>query len=163
MSSCRSAATPLSLPFPSRRWVDCGSDCTLRVLRLCVRLSAPDYAACVLRSRSTGAAGIRNGLFSAGLTFSARFGFRNRLRSAALVMPEIAQRPMRVDCGSNHRGAEPERSKLIALGFSLRYFGRYMSVAREQIDAPEPSSKLFLRCAQMARPFGPADLNRSPI
>ena len=145
------------MTFPSRRWVGCGSDSTLRALRLCVRLSAPDYAACVLRSRSTGAAGIRIGLFSAGLTLSARFGFRNRLRSAALVMPEIAQRPMRVDCGSNHRGAEPERSKLIALGFSLRYFGRYMSVAREQIDATEPSSISSLRCAQMARLFGPDD------
>ena len=92
------------MTFPSRRWVGCGSDSTLRALRLCVRLSAPDYAACVLRSRSTGAAGIRIGLFSAGLTLSARSGFRNRLQSASLIVPGIAQRPMRVDCGSIHGG-----------------------------------------------------------
>ena len=145
------------MTFPSRQSAGCKSNSTLRALRLCVRLSATDYAACVLRSRSTGTAGFRNGLVSAALTLRARSGFRNRLQCASLLEPVIAQRPMRVDCGRIHGSAKPERPKLIASGCSLRYCGRYMSVAREQIDATEPSSILSLRCPQMARPFGPDD------
>ena len=97
------------MTFPSRRWAGCESNSTLRALRLCVRLLASGYARASRIPDRSRAAGFRNGLVSVGLTLSARFGFRNRFQSTSLIVPGIAQRPMRVDSDSIQWGEDPER------------------------------------------------------